>query len=542
MEAHPPAPPTPPPPRRSLTPAEQVRLHHPGGGSFFVVERDTWTARRLRKWGKWLHDLEGMPGCYFTPNAFYPGSDRKTAANVSRLTCLFVDVDDHDTDGEVDPDSLLQAACDRLEVAGLPLPTYYTETGRGLHLFWLFDEPLPAAHFTTLYTKVGTALRTVLGADVDAVASSTAQLMRLSRTYNVKAGKTARSYTLTGQRYVFQTFIDVLLPVPAEQVRKATTPRPAKAPHKAGKPSLKYQRHYRRVTRFLDYIRACRGYETRLPEGQRHAFLYPYAVAFRHLYGAANGQAKAYEIAGRLTTLTSDELASRFVGVFDSATVARFRGGDLHGLRDRLQVTADEWTRFLDSEAERTRENDKARKAQERRDAGTPTRYEIAEQVQERATFANALRGLGLSVKDTAEIVGVSTRTVYAYARTERTEGANRLTPTPVSAEPPNNLNPHGGTVLHPPATKGAGKADDTSSDDLSTDLDHAPWLPSPPPGRLSKGVRAHGRARVRPAGFRSFRFRLEPVALPLLVFRSGHVTPSVSLFHAESVPSQNRR
>lgn len=531
MEAHPPAPPTPPPPRRSLTPAEQVRLHHPGGGSFFVVERYAWTARRLRKWGKWLHDLEGMPGCYFTPNAFYPGSDRKTTANVSRLTCLFADVDDHDTDEEVDPESLLQAACDRLEVAGLPLPTYYTETGRGVHLFWLFDKPLPAAHFATLYTKVGTALRTVLGVkmeagEVDGAATALPQLMRLSRTYNVKAGKTARSYTLTGQRYAFQTFVDVLLPIPAEQVRKATTPRPAKAPHKAGKPSLKYQRHYRRVTRFLDYIRACRGYETRLPEGQRHAFLYPYAVALRHLYGAANGQTKAYELAGRLTTLTSDELASRFTGVFDSATVARFRGGDLQGLRDRLQVTADEWTGFADSEAERERENDKARKAQERRDSGTPTRYELTEQVQERAAFANALRGLGLSVRDTAEIVGVSTRTVYAYARTERTEGANRRIPTPTKTPTPNNLNPSAGTVLHPPATKGAAKADDTSSDDLSTDLDHAPWLPSPPPDRLSKGVRAQGKARVRPAGFRSFTFGEGSVALPLLVFRSGHVTP----------------
>lgn len=463
----------------SLTPFEQVSLHHPGGGLLYLSTGGDFTRHALRRRGEYLNELEGVPGCYFTPNPFRSGSKGRKGENVTRLTCLFADVDDH-TGGEVDPASMLLEACTRIEQAGLPLPTYYTETGRGLHLFWMLEESLPAERMRKIWLRVMREIAGTVGGDGATVTVN--QYLRLSRTYNPAAGKIARSYLLTGARYAFQTFVDTLLPIARESLevkkagKKGRVARPIGKPTaSANKPkgSWRHRKHYIRLARFLDYVMASRGYEITIPAGERHAFMLPYSCCLYQTHGE-NGYGLAYDLYSRLTNLPPDTIARRLTGVFDGERAYRW---GFETVADRIGATPAEVQAFLEAEAEKKRENDRAYRETERREAGMVPRLEYLQAVQARKAEALHLHAEGLTVREIAERQGVTTRTVRGYLLEANTEGVN----TPPNRPTPKYSNHSGDTLFHPAPEPCLCASGATLSVPFYA-LDHAPWLPSPPP------------------------------------------------------------
>lgn len=69
---------------------------------------------------------------YFTPNLYLLNSLDSTIESVKYLTSLFIDIDDASVD-EVEV---------RLKASDLPRPTVTIDSGRGVHLYWLFDSPI----------------------------------------------------------------------------------------------------------------------------------------------------------------------------------------------------------------------------------------------------------------------------------------------------------------------------------------------------------------------------------------------------------------
>lgn len=69
---------------------------------------------------------------YFTPNLYLLNSLDSTIESVKYLTSLFIDIDDASVE-EVEV---------RLKASGLPRPTVTVDSGRGVHLYWLFDSPI----------------------------------------------------------------------------------------------------------------------------------------------------------------------------------------------------------------------------------------------------------------------------------------------------------------------------------------------------------------------------------------------------------------
>lgn len=69
---------------------------------------------------------------YFTPNLYLLNSIDSTIESVKYLTSLFIDIDDASVN-EVEV---------RLKASGLPRPTVTIDSGRGVHLYWVFDSPI----------------------------------------------------------------------------------------------------------------------------------------------------------------------------------------------------------------------------------------------------------------------------------------------------------------------------------------------------------------------------------------------------------------
>lgn len=69
---------------------------------------------------------------YFTPNLYLLNSIDSTIESVKYLTSLFIDIDDASVE-EVEV---------RLKATGLPRPTVTIDSGRGVHLYWVFDSPV----------------------------------------------------------------------------------------------------------------------------------------------------------------------------------------------------------------------------------------------------------------------------------------------------------------------------------------------------------------------------------------------------------------
>lgn len=75
-----------------------------------------------------------------------------------------------------------------LTASGMPLPTWIVETGGGMHIWWALTDPLPAARWRVLATRLKTALLTH-GVLCDAgLTQDIARLMRVPGTNNMKTG------------------------------------------------------------------------------------------------------------------------------------------------------------------------------------------------------------------------------------------------------------------------------------------------------------------------------------------------------------------
>lgn len=77
---------------------------------------------------------------YLAPATFFKGRN-----SVGCLKKLYAIVVDFDGDAEGVSDALLRWLIDRISVnsSDLPAPTFVTNSGRGLHLFWVFEKPIP---------------------------------------------------------------------------------------------------------------------------------------------------------------------------------------------------------------------------------------------------------------------------------------------------------------------------------------------------------------------------------------------------------------
>src|SRR5262249_15194122 len=151
-------------------------------GSDQVNERFV-TTRRVddisgvaRKW-----DRAGR-GLFFCVAPLQPNSRRRSKATLGELNCLFADLDFKDV--EESPDDVRGVIASKLMCP----PTFVTNSGHGLHLYWLLKEAIAATAETMAdVEQLLQRLADFVGADP--AVTDCSRLLRLPGTHNTKNGE-----------------------------------------------------------------------------------------------------------------------------------------------------------------------------------------------------------------------------------------------------------------------------------------------------------------------------------------------------------------
>ncbi len=210
--------------------------------------------------GAHLAELEPSPNCsyYLSQHTMRPGAKTRRATDVAWLNALWLDIDLLHPPASYEraqlpfgaglaerfnqaPEELADLLCDHLHELGLPAPTLTIDTGRGLSVKWLLEQPLAAQsdlhRWKSLQAQLcqgvakhnfGTALLPRRW-PVDQGVRDPSRVLRLVGTTNPASGKLCRMLR-TGQRVDFDLFAEWLPPVavaPAQRRPRARDSRDA---------------------------------------------------------------------------------------------------------------------------------------------------------------------------------------------------------------------------------------------------------------------------------------------------------------------------
>lgn len=242
--------------------------------------------------------------CFLTLNRFKDGS--KAGSNLVALNALYLDLDYFDTNrwrGK-SADEVQVAFTAHLSQAGLPYPSIFTQTGRGLAAIWLITEiPKKALSRWQAAMKALVGLSTPFG--VDKGAKDTSRLFRIPGSVNEKVNRTVKVSGGTGARHSFDTLADQIF-VACGRPKRAdlnakTKLKGSKLKAKTNKKMPAGLTQAQRYSVILDDLEKYRNASGGgINEGYRNKWLHFYATCLTHFKDTNNiGQdiAKMAEIA-----------------------------------------------------------------------------------------------------------------------------------------------------------------------------------------------------------------------------------------------------
>jgi hypothetical protein len=218
----------------SLSAVGEARLLHQSQQGYFCIARALPKSeeRSRASWSQNFYPIGGLDGAahaarnqadtYISQASFI--SARRAVANTKMLRCVYVDLDVYKLGLRADDATVM--AIDRCaREAGLPEPTYITNSGRGLYAKWVFKDPITSdllPQWQTLQDLL-VALYRSLGSD--AVVKDAARVLRLAQTINSKNGATVQVVHNRGTLYSFRELcaaaakIDIPLAIGASRQR-----------------------------------------------------------------------------------------------------------------------------------------------------------------------------------------------------------------------------------------------------------------------------------------------------------------------------------
>lgn len=214
-----------------LSVAEARLLHRGSGRGYVCVPRsleftDPTAPRPWRQ--EWFSAsqlnvvAEHMRGKHdmFLSQATFVRKQRR-AGLIHEINCAFVDLDVYKLGLQPD-EQTIELVLETARWAGLPVPTYVTQSGRGLYAKWLFTEPVTATHLPAWQALQQVILHVFSKLKADPNARDVARVLRLSETINSKTNTEVTSSECSGQLYDFHELCAVAstLEVPEEVVLK----------------------------------------------------------------------------------------------------------------------------------------------------------------------------------------------------------------------------------------------------------------------------------------------------------------------------------
>ena len=375
--------------------------------------------------------LYRLNDAYFSVSGVKPFK-RRRAENISELTCHYLDIDSYKLG--IDPDSAITQTMMRCDELGIPVPTWFASSGRGVYAFWLFSKPYHLGRNITddqRASRLGAwsycqSLIVKAFADIgaDPVAKDVSRVLRLPESIN----------SHNGQRVAYYAVGDTI----GNAARQLTTPLRAlfenpKQP-KLEKPAGEAQKRSNTKSLFsLCYARmmditklaALRG--GKFTDNQDRAiFAYACAASInaptdRHLVEQVRGfvEMRIADAGGKYThweryigTLLERYRQSPQSAYDPDRVIYKMRN---QTIIDWLEITPDE-QRQLSSIIGKD-EKKRRRNLREGRDDVETYRAKRSEQSADKRTEALRLRDEGMSNTRIAEALGVTTRSVRNYLK-----------------------------------------------------------------------------------------------------------------------------
>lgn len=131
-------------------------------------------------------DAEGWD-VYFAPAAF--DGHQRTAAQARTVPGLWMDLDTGPNKLYETAEQAMAGLVQWLEQHKLPSPTHVVHSGYGLHVYWLFDAPVPVEQWKEAADRFKRAAAVARVCDDLGVISDAARILRVPGTHNHKAGE-----------------------------------------------------------------------------------------------------------------------------------------------------------------------------------------------------------------------------------------------------------------------------------------------------------------------------------------------------------------
>lgn len=239
---------------------------------------------------------------FLTLNRFWYGRKLKSLA---ALNALYVDLDYFHMPqwkGK-SPAEVQSALAAHLLISGLPQPSVFLQTGRGLAAIWLI-EPIPVSALRRWNGAMGALIDLAVAFGADKVCKDATRVFRIPGTLNEKSQKQVRVSGGCGERYQFDDLADQIYraagrPTRAElQERKKCKAKTHKA--NASMPrGLTQAERFRLIHNDLAVFRDAHG--GLIPTGLRNTWLHFYATSLTHLPDVTNLEAEILRAAQSAT-------------------------------------------------------------------------------------------------------------------------------------------------------------------------------------------------------------------------------------------------
>jgi len=403
--------------RQAFGPAQHIRAVHPSNKQGTGLRRGHVVFARSvrgcndRHWEQWSVDIDHASEAarklieggkhqtaddlYFSMQCFFRGDGDRTANNLARIGCAYVDID-YETRAKwkgQEPRVVAQAVLDRLNERKIALPSFIIHSGKGLHCVWS-HELLPRAAVKRWDLVQDHLVEALKEFGADRKARDVSRVLRLAGSWNVNASRgdptrgIVRLLWIQGavsarpDRYTFDMVADSVLPHTRAEIVSLRAER-AKL---RGTGKCKIRKGQKLATRRnagsyaetvledLHRLRVHRYRNGRLPPGSRDAWLFIASMALAWITPADALESVIVQLAGDVVGWKAREARSSMGAIIRRARDAaagkkiEFRGKEcdpryLMGVAtmcEWLEVSADEMRKaglrlLLDPEARRDR-------------------------------------------------------------------------------------------------------------------------------------------------------------------------------------------
>ncbi len=315
--------------RQLATPADHFRLLAPSQNYEHLLWLRGRKATEGREWYRLnretalqtLSKYTDEPEVFVTPNEFYGW---RLIRLLTGLNAFYVDIDVHN--GEACPVRTAWNAIGRIETARIPIPNMIVYTGRGAHLYWLFERTPKQA--LPRWQAVQRTLVTLTRGD-SAVVDAT-RVLRVVGSRNTAAEDSVKravtAEVLNDQRYQFDWLCDQIIIPRAEirDLRAARACKDAKEGRASGAPRNLGSIYKVWYLRYQDLIKISDAHWFGgVPQGHRNQMLMHMAVS---LSWFTRSEALVNEIehvaAHHMPSLTESEIRTCVSSVVKRATDA----------------------------------------------------------------------------------------------------------------------------------------------------------------------------------------------------------------------------